>query len=226
MKLQHLRTTVSFIIACLALPQNSDAQILPCQWLKSSGSLLFGGVVSSLITDPAGNVIEGGYYNAPGISFGPYEIFNSLNVGTNYNQFFVVKYNAQGTPLWLRGIDGSTGELVTGETNALASDAEGNIYAIINSGSYYWDAVLVKYNPAGDVLWAEVLDTSNGTPLPYYGLAADPNGNIIVSSRSALSKYSPAGLLIWTKAKGPDIGLACGQSGNIYSAGLISDSLI
>ncbi|WP_022823451.1 SBBP repeat-containing protein [Hymenobacter norwichensis] len=124
-----------------------------------------------LATDPAGNVYELGMFSV------------AANVGHTYLRSqgsfdgYLGKYNPDGTAAWVRQF-GSTDQ---DGADDVAFDAAGNAYVVgsfthrINLGNgQTLDAgtdpgrkiFLIKYDPAGNPLWAQQSDSYPGTMLP------------------------------------------------------------
>ncbi|HTL81179.1 MAG TPA: T9SS type A sorting domain-containing protein [Bacteroidia bacterium] len=141
-----------------------------------------------VVTDPAGNCYVVGQYGCC------FPTLNFDNISFNATgETFLVKYNANGLAQWGRTSIGCEAE----SSNSVALDSLGNIYVtgffadttitfgavtLHNSGSsgYSSDMFLVKYNAAGNVIWA----TSAGGP-SYSDVGnsvfADASGNTYVS---------------------------------------------
>lgn len=145
---------------------------------------------------------------------------------------FVAKFDSVGVPIWQSVLDYNNG---SDNVADLAVDADGNVYAVVNSdglGSLD-DVVLVKYDADGNIQW------QTRWYGPDYddaiGVAVAPDGNIYVTgatlsfgegqSDTFLLKFTSLGILqvqqIWG---GPSIddpfGIAIDQlSGDIYVSG-------
>ncbi|HOC57030.1 MAG TPA: immunoglobulin domain-containing protein [Verrucomicrobiota bacterium] len=175
------------------------------------------------------------------------------------NDVFVVKYSTLGIASWaVRG--GGTGD-DWGRT--VTCDPAGNVYVAggfsltANFGgtnlvsTALLDVFLVKYDSNGNRIWARRAGTSTAPPAngPYndeaYALAADPDGNILVSgyfqsqatfgtsvltanltnqSDAFLAKYDTTGNVLWAKPAGGALGdfgkaLATDLGGNAFLAG-------
>ena len=136
-----------------------------------------------IATDADGNAIIVGFFTSPALTFGSTTI---VNTGTYYNGF-IAKYDADGNVLWAHNIGGDALE----HFYAVASDADGNIYATgdfssstITFGSStlthvaYSDAMLVKYDANGSEQWAVGITGDFGDQ--GTGVTTDANGNAIV----------------------------------------------
>src|SRR5690606_34444259 len=139
----------------LAVPFPTSAQDV--RWARSGGGTgVDGDYGARIAVDAAGNAYVTGRFDGAA-TFGG-------TVLTGYGAFdaFVVKYDPEGAVLWARhgGSDGSD------QAEGIAVDAAGNAYvtgqfegtatfgtfSLTSVGST--DVFVVKYSPAGDVLWA------------------------------------------------------------------------
>jgi hypothetical protein len=125
---------------------------------------------------------------------------------------FVSKFDASGNPVWTRQRGGPLAEFVYGA----AADDGGNVFVAgttqgglsgSTAGSY--DAFVLKYDSAGNLLWARQFGT------PHYdsvsGVSTDQFGNVILTGYTGgslgannagsndvfVSKYSASGELLW-----------------------------
>ncbi len=121
-----------------------------------------------LATDASSNVIICGYIQSGGIDFDPGAGVATLPYAggtglTYYGDGFVAKYSSSGVYQWAKGLGGPT---VYDVAVSLATDPAGNVYVggVFNtsmtiSGSITFSsaadgtAYLIKYDPAGTVLW-------------------------------------------------------------------------
>ncbi|SDR98220.1 gliding motility-associated C-terminal domain-containing protein [Mucilaginibacter mallensis] len=192
-------------------------------WAKS-----FGGdgtdQVNSMTVDINGNPIISGQYNSTSINFGSATIQN----GGDWDAF-VIKLNTNGGFVWAKSVGGSS----TDYGAHVASDSQGNIVQCLrfessfslggksySSTSGSFNALTVKYDPNGNVLWAINLpdatrsesifsefDSQNNTVVCGHfesndnfnplGTAYNLNGN---GNSTYIAKYSPSGILIWVKS--------------------------
>lgn len=152
----------------------------------------------------------------------------------------LAKYDSNGNRLWLR---------VWGTVNkdtgySLACDASGNVYVSgYSTGPLYGsplgdrDVFLAKYDPNGNLLWGKKIGTAGHDQ--GWGNAVDPAGNVYVSGQCSgpldgntylgvddifLSKYSPAGVRLWTVQYGTADsdwadGMAVATNGTVYLVG-------
>ncbi len=102
--------------------------------------------------------------------------------GGTSNDFATVKYDSEGTELWVARYN-SIGD---GEDQAysIALDLNGNVYV---SGACQYLATIIKYNSSGELQWAAVTEYElNSDPK----VSVDSNGNAIIAG----SYYRPATL--------------------------------
>lgn len=102
----------------------------------------------------------------------------------NNSGYFLIKYDQDGTIVWLRKYVNDTG----GDPSAMAIDGAGNIYV---TGYMYFsndDFLTVKYNNDGDSLWVRSFNTPG-----YYdhssAIAVDSAGNVYVTGDSGGSPF-------------------------------------
>lgn len=125
-----------------------------------------------------------------------------------------VSYDAEGKVRWQQLYTG-TG-LGHDMATALAIDAQGNAYVagtVTNQGSSY-DYALLKYGPAGNLLWARTYDGPGHRVDMATGLKLDSHGNAVITGQSmgagtfsdyATIKYDSAGETLWVRRyNGPD----------------------
>lgn len=152
-------------------------------------------------------------------------------------QYATVKYDTDGTQLWVSPCFGLT--CGTGGAEAVAVDASGNVYVTgrgldLRTWLYCW--ATVKYNAAGKQQWVARYEgslASKGGPL---AVAVDGWGNAYVTGESymgtefnyayATIKYDSGGNQMWlvahnTAAAGWDsaVAIAVDGSGNAYVTG-------
>lgn len=204
---------------------------------------------SAVATDPSGNVIATGYFSSDEIAFGSITLINNT---PGFSDLFIVKYDPNGDVLWAQGLGGDFDD----RGFSVATDASGNILlagnfasttitvggqTFTNAGSP-GDILLVKYDAAGNVLWA----TREGGPaleIPY-ACAFDDGGNMIVAGRFSSNsitfgtttllqagsmdvfvvKYDAAGNVLWATGAGGGsndeaYALAVRSDGDIIVAG-------
>jgi hypothetical protein len=178
--------------------------------------------------DPLGNVIVAG---------------DSAGTSSDVD-IVVLKYSPIGALLWERRYNGPGNSYDgTGSGRTLAVDQLGNVVVCgtsIGAGTDY-DAVTLKYSPAGTLLWERRFNGPASSFDDAYAIAIDAGGNSYVAADtySAMSgstdfvvlKYDPSGNLQWSRSyDGPDhadetiYAIALDMADNVYIAG-ISDSI-
>ena len=140
----------------LVLAGNVSAQT--AQWVKQMGT---GGVSNGVSSDAAGNVYATGIVSNPGL-------FESIVIPCQVSDVFLTKYEASGSLLWATigggdlldqandiATDASGTSYVAGaiQTNSLHPTAQFGNVTLTGKGDYDW--LLVKYDPAGNVVWAK-----------------------------------------------------------------------
>lgn len=165
------------------------------------------------------------------------------NAGTS--DIFVSKYNSAGSRLWTRQLGTSGAE----EGYGAATDGFGNVFvagyttgslAGTNAGSL--DAVLIKYQADGTLLWKRQLGSA-GDDIAN-SVAADAAGNVYIAGYTSgnlgatnagspdayLAKYDSDGGQVWLRQFGTAraeafVGVAADSFGNIFLSGWTDGSL-
>ncbi|QXE92616.1 S8 family serine peptidase [Geomonas subterranea] len=151
--------------------------------------------------------------------------------------FATIKYTPQGDQLWNRTFGDGKVDTATG----VVVDAAGNAYvAGYNTYGYPYlhDALLVKYDAAGNQLWSTSLHAADVDRI--FSVALDGSGNVYLGGTSGVHgadgwyryqyqtlKYSPDGTLLWSRnyseATGSDwwiaTAVAAGADGSVYVSG-------
>ncbi|MBN2206375.1 MAG: SBBP repeat-containing protein, partial [Candidatus Aminicenantes bacterium] len=140
-----------------------------------------------------------------------------------------IKYDSKGKRRWL-------GQL-SGEPNAIAADADGNVYVTgcNHDGASSWDFFTVKYDNDGKQRWLIAYNGPANDGDKAAAIAVDDSGNVYVTGYSEGSngkkdvcsiKYDAAGKQKWVKRyNGPANGddearaIAVDGSGNVYVTG-------
>jgi hypothetical protein len=223
-------------------------------WAKSAGGANsdFG---KSISTDVSGNVIVTGYFWSPSITFGATTL---TNVGTG--DVFVVKLDPLGNVLWAK----SAGGINEDRGYGISTDSNGNTFVTGTFGSptltfgtntltnttSSWDIFTVKYDPSGNVLWAQS-EGGSGSDIGQ-SICSDINGNSYVTgyfnsptitfgTNSLVSpitnygnifviKFDQSGNILWAKSAGGTpkcrgYGIASSLTENIYVTGSVAGSL-
>lgn len=140
-------------------------------------------------------------------SFGDVYVAGTSFGGASGDDIALVKYLWKGLLLWERRYNGPAGGADRAWDMALAAD--GSIYVVGESfgASGSIDALVLKYNASGDLLWERRTDGSVGGTDRALRIAIDRHSNAVVTgiSRGADAstdlqtlKYDPEGTLIWS----------------------------
>ncbi len=165
-------------------------------WSRNSTALSTSAFVygMSVATDRNNAVLESGYYS-DSIAFGPYH----LTAGNSGSNTYLAKYDANGNILWA-----SSPKLgVNAYPNynySVNADKQNNIYI----AGYFDDTIifgrdtlaangtdmyLVKYSPAGNVIWARCARLGPGAYTYGLSVASDDSGNAYVAGNIFDSAY-------------------------------------
>jgi hypothetical protein len=209
-------------------------------WVTQAGAPFASSSAEGVTTDSAGNIYLAG--NTTGALNG--------NSQTGTFDYFVAKYDADGSLVWLKQL-GSPGAQsfasnvkVDGSGNVfIAGTARGGLAGNTQSGNY--DYLLAKYDPAGTLLWLR----QSGVALQIttgLAVALDSSGNAIMTGVTTaglngnsqngindyyITKYDTAGNLIWleqmgaaSKDTGP-MSLTVDSADNVLVTGYTNGSL-
>lgn len=176
---------------------------------------------SAVAVDGAGNVYITG---------------SSENAGNSFD-YLTVKYNNSGVVQWTKFYDGPAH--LEDRANALALDDAGNIYVTgFSTGvGTKLDFATIKYNSAGDELWAARHNDGVDSNDVAHAIAVDMNGNVYVTGTNftlittghdyATIKYNSSGVEQWIAhyngpGNGRDIAtsMAVDKNANVYVTGL------
>lgn len=222
-------------------------------WAKSAGGGSYD-MASSVTTDPAGNVYLTGSFWSSTITFGNFTLTNN---STNHLDFYIVKYNSSGEVLWAKSAVGTNDD----GGNSVSADNAGNIYVAVefNSPSITFgnitinntvtnltqDVVVVKYDSAGNVIWAKsgsgvdydqyaFIKTDDAENIYLTGLFDSPTikfGDITLQGFGGLLnlfivKFDSSGNALWGKsAEGLANSLSADAAGNTYITGLFNNTI-
>ena len=186
-----MRSPLLFSLALLFFAQLAaqDAYTQPAwEWATTNSCNL-----TAVTTDAAGNVYATGNFTSATITFGTYTLSNATF--TEYpKNLFLVKYDPFGNVLWAVAPgywpDNDYFEL---DPAAITTDAGGNVYicgifrcdevlfssALDFSASPHFSAFVVKYDAAGNALWA--FEGITNRPLACNSIASDALGHITIS---------------------------------------------
>jgi hypothetical protein len=200
----------------------------------------------AISVDKYGNSYVTGFFDTPTITIGSFQLNNK-----GKKNIFIAKIDPSGNVIWAKAAGGTDTDIPSG----VVADSSGNCYvtggynsnpitfdALTLSGYSTSDFFLVKYDPAGNAVWAR-RGTANGNASGHQ-MVADGNGNIFIvgsytssifagmntlyASGSSLEifivKYDSSGNIVWTRSPGGDDwdeadGVAIDQSENIYISG-------
>ena len=131
----------------------------------------------------------------------------SASTDGNGQDFLVAKYNPSGVLQWQRTIGGTSSDSGWG----IAVDSSDNFYACgetSSAGAGNIDALLVKYNAVGTVLWQRTLGHANNDRAKSVAVDSLDNvymtGNTTVTGNTEIfiAKYNSSGSIIWQRTLG------------------------
>jgi hypothetical protein len=176
-------------------------------WAKASLNTMLSDFAFGVSANLSGVYITGHFNNS--ISFDTCSLTGSGDINV-----FVAKFDSAGNAQWIRG---SQGVYQYSSGYGIATDHNGNVYitgafdvpsisfgthVLFNTSAQYEDAFIVKYDSAGNVLWAQ----SQGSigPDASWAVACDPSDNVIQAGyyfidSAFIIKYNPAGTRLWSK---------------------------
>jgi gliding motility-associated-like protein len=190
---------------------------------------------SGIAADDSGNVYVTGIFRDSSITFGSFVLTNSTPLSCD---IFLVKYNSLGNVVWAVQSAGNMCDVATSITvdhsqniiitGLLASSSVSfGSFTLGNSGS--GGIFIVKYDPNGNVIWAE--QTNGNASDAAYAIASDTADNLYIgggftsstitlgansmatspagSQNTFLAKLDPAGNCIWLRSSGNGSILQC-----------------
>lgn len=183
--------------------------------------------ITDVRTDSAGNVYAVGFAD---------------NTVSGSNNAVIVKYNSSGTLQWQRQLGTDTTSAWDDQFYKLVIDSSDNVYVSgweATSGTAT-DALVVKYDSSGTVLWRRRLGLSTGGSEEFaYGIALDGSNNVYINGGNTypsnllgfLAKYDSSGTAIWQSYRlGVNghrfTGIVVDSSGNSYSCGHYSNNFV
>lgn len=150
----------------------------------------------------------------------------------------VLEYDPQGELRWSASYDGAGSGFDSGID--VTADAAGNVYVLglVTGDGTDWDFVTLKYDDAGNELWARTFDGPAQAEDRPVGLAVDAEANVYVAGTAAVNnpfgddfvviKYDPDGNALWTELFDGGVGgtdraaaLALDAAGHPYVGGLL-----
>ena len=148
-----------------------------------------------------------------------------------YDRIITAKFAADGTPLWQRTFQDP---VLHFQASWIAIDPFGDVlvagYQVSPSVTQQLGLVVLKYDPAGTLLWSEVISGSFNASAR---IAADPNGDVVVVGVAPalvpgglVRKYTRTGAFLWNAAvPGRVTGLQIDANGTIFVAGNAATTL-
>jgi Beta-propeller repeat len=159
----------------------------------------------------------------------------SLGAGTG-SDYATIKYDSAGLEQWVARYNGPVNgyDLAT----AIAVDSSGNVYVTGQSSGAGTSAdyATVKYDSAGQEIWAARYNGPGNGPDSPYAIAVDGSGNVYVTGASlgsgpgrdyATIKYNAAGEEQWVARYPLSLAsaIAVDGSGNVYVTGESSETV-
>jgi hypothetical protein len=155
---------------------NAEGNVL---WAKSFGGYS-NDYAMSVSSDPLGNLIIAGVFSSPSLTFGTVTLVND-----SADDAFVVKFDDSGNVLWAKNV----GEQLSAASTSVVTDAFCNVFL---TGSFFYNIkfgditltssgigmFFVKFDPEGNVLWANKAD---GVDAEGFMGATDSDGNYFIS---------------------------------------------
>lgn len=200
------------------------------QWVSNYGN--YAGDVN--FTNAKGNAVT---CDASGNSY----VTGYSYEGASQNDIITIKYNQNGDTAWVRSYNGTAN--LNDEGNGICVDNAGNVYVVgfAQFTGKSEDVVIIKYSSNGTFQWAQ---TYSGADTPTIdkglGIAVDVSGFIYITGYSTqldgytdilVRKYNAAGTPLWTASEdgirnlnAQGLGIAVGNSGNVYVTGFVSES--
>lgn len=167
---------------------NSAGEVL---WAKrAGGNWIDKGL--AIAADAGGNSYVGGFYRGiiPGVPGSTTADFDLINL--NGDGGFIAKYNTNGEALWAKKIGA--------RVNAVAADAQGNIYATgtfigtetidgitITAGAISPDIFIARFNQNGQCIWLRQAGSAardNGARDEGTSISFDENGNVYLAGEA------------------------------------------
>ncbi|MBI3511564.1 MAG: T9SS type A sorting domain-containing protein [Bacteroidetes bacterium] len=256
-------STISFGSTTLTnpFPNNADMFVVKYdsngnpQWATNSGGDPYT-YPSSVCADASGNVFVTGNYSGAYIIFDSDTLFNSY---AGSNDIFIEKYSTNGIPSWSLTAGGGSDD----NSSAIFTDDSGYVYltgsftSSITFGSITLnttgnhDIFLVKFDGAGNVIWARSAGGQNYDNDVSTCGQADQKGNVFIAGYFSsdtlilgldtlinssmnindmfIAKYSATGNLVWARSAGGIMtemayALTTDSVGNAFAGGVFSSS--
>ena len=178
---------------CYIVKYSSTGSVL---WAKGAGGL-YDDYGQGVTTDALGNVYVSGYFGSQSIVFGT-DTLTNMSAFLGITDAFIVKYDALGNVLWTK----RAGYIFGDRASDITTDASGNVYVTglfdtqitfgsftVSSGASYTQTFIVKYDSAGNALWAKSSTASSTSASSYgTGVSTDDSGNVYITGGTA---YAP-----------------------------------
>ncbi len=142
-------------------------------------------MIKASVGDSDGNLYVVGSFSGTSFSLGSATLTNN-----GMSDVFIAKYNRAGAFVWAESAGGTEADTATG----IAKDSHGNIYmvgnfrsssitfgttSLTNNGSFTNDMFIVKFDPAGGIIWAH---SAGGSDNDYVAeIAIDHNFNMYIT---------------------------------------------
>jgi hypothetical protein len=170
------------------------------KWVRTVATSAGDDSAYAVAADAAGNVI----------------VVGTVATATHDRDWLVAKWSRAGKLLWKRQLDGTAHVLDLAQDVAVAGD--GSIVVVGTKGDTASsdDGLIVKYSPAGKVLWQHVYDGAAHGSDAFTAVALDTAGNAYAAGfdysaaradDGLLIRYSPKGHLLWTRRWGNTVAL-------------------
>lgn len=234
---------------CYIVKYSSTGSVL---WAKGAGGL-YDDYGQGVTTDALGNVYVAGYFGSQSIVFGT-DTLTNMSAFLGITDAFIVKYDALGNVLWTK----RAGYIFGDRASDITTDASGNVYVTglfdtqitfgsftVSSGASYTQTFIVKYDSAGNALWAKSSTASSTSASSYgTGVSTDDSGNVYITGGTAYApvtfgtttlanaggqdmfivKYDASGTMQWARGAGgtgQEYGhdIAADAAGNVYIVG-------
>jgi hypothetical protein len=146
--------------------------------------------LNAICSDAQGDLITAGGYSTQ-VSYGTFTLTSYI---PNTQEMCVTKYDASGNVLWTRPVFSPSVASSSNRMTDISSDSFGNIYVcgyyltaqlvagtvtLTSAAANSLEAFIIKYDPAGNVLWAKRASAAQGCQM--LGVSADANGDVFAT---------------------------------------------
>lgn len=235
-----------FVLTFILIYSLSKAETPIVEWSKCIGGPEIESA-QSITHDNKNNVYVTGYFTGTTITFGTF-ILNNNNFGGKH--MFIAKYDSIGNVLWAKSTTDNdagyglsvavdpTGNVFVGGTFSSSSITFGSQSLINYAGMGMGTAFLVKYDSAGNAIWAKTSSNTYSSNA-VYSVCTDNSGNVYTTghfqdnnitfgSNTLTNSYSPnqdifitkydsLGNVLWAKGfggNGHDVGTSISVDAN------------